>query len=207
VFNMRAVCVGVVLSLFALGVAVPATGQASRVLVVTATVAGTIQDGPGAGNYYIAFSTRPGVLAGPEPTGEGWTQYVLYQRGRFFFAGMRSIDLPRSSFRTTLPPEPYDRGSVSGDRKTMRVELPLALFSAQGRVQGMVAEIRQIKINVVTTDPTNRPLDALGRGPTDPLGFVTFDLERELFRRFEAPSGNAPPDYDVIEGTVTVTVP
>lgn len=191
------------LCLFVLGMTAPAAGQVSRMLVVTATVAGTIQDGPGAGNYYIAFSTLPGVLAGPEPTGDGWTHYVLYQRGRFFFAAMRSIDLPPSPFRTTLPPEPYYRGSVSADRKTLRVEIPLTLFATQGSTQ----ETRQIKINVVTTDPTNRPLDALGRGPADPLGFVTFDLERELFRRFQAPSGNAPPDYDVIEGTVTVTVP
>lgn len=200
---MRVSWLNILPCLFVLGMTAPAAGQASRMLVVTAAVAGTIQDGAGAGNYYIAFSTLPGVLVGPEPTGEGWTHYVLYQRGRFFFAAMRSIDLPPSPFRTTLPPEPYNRGSVSGDRKTMRVEIPLTLFSVQGRAQ----EIRQIKINVVTTDPTNRPLDALGRGPTDPLGFVTFDLERELFRRFEAPSGNAPADYDVVEGTVTVTVP
>lgn len=200
---MRVSWLSVLVSLLVLGMTVPAAGQATRLLVVTATVAGTVQDGAAAGNYYIAFSTQPGLLTGPEPTGENWTHYVLYQRGRFFFAAMRSIDQPPFLFRTTLPPEPYTRGTVSPDRKTLRVEIPLGLFSPQGRAQ----EVRVIKINAVTTDPTNRPLDALGRGAQDALGFVSFDVVRELFRRFEAPAGNAPADYDIVELTVSVQVP
>jgi hypothetical protein len=187
-------------SLLLAAVVVQAAAE-NRILVVEVRFAGAVQDGPEAGNYYIALSTAPGLLSGPTPTGENWTHYVLYQRGRFFFARVRSMDLPRSLFRTTLPPEPYPRGRIGPDRRTIMVDLPLVLLDPSGRLVG------PIKLNVVTTDRWNRPLDALGRGPDDPLGFVSFDPDRELFRRVEAPSGNAPPSYDIVGVTITLQVP
>lgn len=195
--RIRLVLLCVIVLAVALGSAV---AQPVHVLVVTLSVAGTIQQGPDAGNYYIAFSTLPGMLRGPEPDGTGWTHYVLFQRGRFFFAPVRAIGPP--PFRVTLPPQPYTRAWVMPDQKTLRVELPLNLLAAP---RG--GAVRQIKINAVTTDPTNRPYDALGRGPDDPLGWVTFDLTRDLFRRWEQPQGRAPADYDIVELTVTVQVP
>lgn len=198
---MRSTCFFLCIILLAVAVG-SAVAQPSRVFVVGLAVAGTIQQGPDAGNYYIAFSTQPGLLVGPEPTGRGWTHYVLFQRGRFFFAAIRTIDQPPFLFRTTLPPQPYTRAAVGPDQKTIRVELPLNLLAPPGG-----GTLEQIKINAVTTDPTNRPYDALGRGPDDPFGFVTFDLTRDLFRRWEQPRGRAPADYDIVELTATVEIP
>jgi hypothetical protein len=39
----------------------------------------------------------------------------------------------------------------------------------------------QIKVNLVTVDDLQRPLDALGSGATDRFGFVTLDLRRQTY--------------------------
>lgn len=187
-----------------LGVALlaAASGQAAvvdaRVLVVTVTVAGRLQDGPEAGNYYVAFNTSPGQLFGPEPDGRNWSHYLLLQRGRFFFAAVRFADPPPVLFRFTLPPQPYTQAAVLPDGRTFQAEIPLTLL---GAVQSPV------KVNVVTTDRGYRVLDALGRGAGDRLGFVRFDPTRELYRQFQEPEGDAPPDYDVVALTLQVKVP
>ncbi|MFN3286355.1 MAG: hypothetical protein ACK45F_08755 [bacterium] len=173
----------------------------NRILTVRVHLKGEVDDGPQAGYYYVAFSTLPGLLTGPAPSGENWTHYALYTRGRFYFATRRSLDVPPSLFRTTLPPEPYTRGTVSHDRRTLSVDVPLqVLWALRGRED-------PIKVNVVTTDRWYRPLDALGRGPGDPYGFVSFDPQRDVVVRVEAREGNAPPAYDVVAVDVTVRVP
>ncbi len=172
-----------------------------RLVAVRVQLAGAVEDGPEAGRYYVAFSTVPGLLSGPTPTGENWTHYALYYRGRFFFAARRTVDLPPSLFQTTLPPEPCNCGTVSPDRRSLLVEVPLRRLADSGPLPG------RVKVNVVTTDRWNRPLDALGRGLQDLVGFVTFDLSRDLVVRQEARAGNAPPAYDVVGVEVTVRVP
>ncbi|MCS7174045.1 MAG: hypothetical protein N0A24_11910 [Armatimonadetes bacterium] len=186
-------------------VLVLATGAAAqgdgRVLTVRVHLGGPVDDGPEAGRYYVAFSTLPGLLTGPSPSGENWTHYALYYRGRFFFATRRTVDLPPFLFRTTLPPEPCTCGSVSPDRKSLRVEVPFSRLLDSGRLQGPV------KVNVVTTDRWNRPLDALGRGVEDSLGFVSFDPGRDVMVQREAQAGNAPPAYDVVGVEITLQAP
>ncbi|MDR7400115.1 MAG: hypothetical protein QN144_12510 [Armatimonadota bacterium] len=192
-----AVCSVVVLFV---GAAVAAQTD-GRLLTVRVYLAGEVDDGPQAGYYYVAFSTLPGLLTGPTPTGENWTHYALYYRGRFYFASRRTLDLPPSLFRTTLPPEPYTRGNVSPDRRVLSVDVPLqALWSLRGGQD-------PIKVNVVTADRWYRPVDALGKGPDDPLGFVSFDPQREVLVRVQAPAGNAPPSYDVVGAELRVWVP
>ncbi len=172
-----------------------------RLLAARVYLAGPVDDGPEAGYYYVAFSTLPGLLSGPAPSGENWTHYALYYRGRFFFAARRTVDLPPALFRTTLPPEPCNCGNVGPDRRSLLVEVPLRRLVETGPLRG------PIKVNAVTTDRWNRPLDAMGRGPQDPVGFVTFDLARDLVVRREAPAGNAPPSYDIVGLEVTLRVP
>lgn len=191
----------VVWVLLACGLLVAAAGPDSRVLSVRVRLSGEVDDGPQAGYYYVAFSTLPGLLTGPNPSGENWTHYALYHRGRFYFASRRSLDAPGSLFRTTLPPEPYTRGSVSPDRRAIAVDVPLQVLWALRGTQD------RVKVNVVTTDRWYRPLDALGRGPDDPLGFVSFDPQREVLVRVQAIAGNAPPPYDVVEVELWVRVP
>jgi len=188
--------------LLVLALATGAAAQADgRLLVVRVHLNGPVDDGPEAGRYFVAFSTLPGLLTGPTPSGENWTHYALYHRGRFFFAARRTVDLPPFLFRTTLPPEPCNCGSVSPDRRSLSVEIPLSRLADSGRLQGL------IKINVVTTDQWYRPLDALGRGIEDSLGFVSFDPARDVVVRREAPAGGAPPAYDVVAVEITLRAP
>ncbi|GBD30161.1 hypothetical protein HRbin32_01262 [bacterium HR32] len=186
----------------ALGLAAAFGAQAAvvdpRVLVVTVTVAGRLQDGPEAGNYYVAFNTTPHLLSGPEPDGRNWSHYLLLQRRRFFFAAVRVPDPPPLLFRFTLPPEPYTRASLAADGRTFQAEIPLTLLGALHSA---------LKVNVVTTDRGYRVLDALGAGSGDALGFVRFDPSRELYRQFQDPEGDAPADYDVVTLTLRVQVP
>ncbi len=187
---------------FGLAVFAAVGGQATtvdpRLLVVSVTVAGKLQDGPEAGNYYVAFNTTPSLLSGPEPDGRNWSHYLLLQRRRFFFAAVRFADPPPVLFRFTLPPEPYTRAGLAPDGRTFWAEIPLTLL---GALQSPV------KVNVVTTDRGYGVLDALGEGSGDRLGFVRFDPRRELYRQFQDPVGDAPADYDVVTLTLQVRVP
>ncbi|MDR5709698.1 MAG: hypothetical protein QN140_07730, partial [Armatimonadota bacterium] len=150
----RAIAVWSLIVVLALATGAAAQGD-GRLLTVRVHLADSVDDGPQAGRYYVAFSTLPGLLIGPAPSGENWTHYVLYSRGRFFFASRRTVDLPPFLFRTTLPPEPCNCGSVSPDRRSLSVEVSLSRLAEGSRLQGPV------KINVVTTDRYSRPLDAL----------------------------------------------
>ncbi len=169
-----------------------------RRVTVTVELEGTVQP---EGYYYVAFGNQEGFLRGPEPDGEGWAAYVLLHGDRFFLASVASSDPPPRLFRFTRPPEPYNRGSVARDRRGWQVEVPLSLLAVDGRPP------RQVKVNVVAADPDRRIVDALGKGFEDRVGFVTLDLQREVYRAFSDPKGDAPPGYDVVGGTVAVTVP
>lgn len=195
---MRGVALGLVLAPALLAAA--ATGIDRRLAVVSFTVAGKIQDGPQAGYYYVAFGSGDGFLRGPEPDGEGWAVYVLFHRGRFYLGRAEPADPSPVLFRFLRPPQPYTRGAVSLDRQGLVVELPLAELSSG-------TALRAVKVNVVTLDGDRRKLDALGRGADDRLGFVTLDLVREVYRPFFDPRGDAPEDYDIVQGTVSVKVP
>jgi hypothetical protein len=183
-----------------LAAAAPGAVADPRELVVRVSLAGEVEDGPQAGYYYVAFSTLPGLLVGPTPDGQNWTHYVLFWRGRFFFAGRRTVDLPPQLFRTTLPPEPYNRGAVAPDRRGLVVEVPLRLLQS-----GQAFQV--VKVNAVTADRYNRPVDALGKGVSDTLGFVSFDLGRDVVVTGQAVRGNAPPAYDLTEVQVTLRTP
>lgn len=180
--------------------AAAATAVDRRLAVVSFTVAGMIQDGPQAGYYYVAFGSGDGFLRGPEPDGEGWAVYVLFHRGRFYLGRAEPADPTPVLFRFLRPPQPYTRGAVSPGRRGLLVELPLAELASG-------TAVRAVKVNVVTLDGDRRKLDALGRGSDDRLGFVTLDLLREVYRPFSDPRGDAPEDYDVVQGTVSVKVP
>ncbi|MER3457149.1 MAG: hypothetical protein C4303_06080 [candidate division GAL15 bacterium] len=188
---------------FLLAAAVPAAAGVAvdrRLIVVAFNVAGHVQDGPQAGYYYVAFGGGAGTLRGPEPQGEGWVAYVLFHRGRFYL-GRGPAAIPPSVFRFTRPPEPYSRGLVTQDRRGVVVELPILELAAGG------VPVRTVKVNVVTLDGDRRLLDALGKGSDDRLGFVTLDLARELYQPFTDPQGDAPEDYDIVSGSVSVKVP
>lgn len=169
-----------------------------RWVVVAVQLEGTVQ---AEGYYYVAFGSQEGFLRGPEPDGEGWAAYVLLHRDRFFLGTVTSVDPPPRLFRFARPPEPYTRGTLARDRRTWQVELPLTALAVSGRPP------RSVKVNVVTADPDRRVLDALGSGAEDRVGFVTVDLQREVYRAFADPKGDAPPGYDLVGGSVTVKVP
>jgi hypothetical protein len=169
-----------------------------RWVVVTVTLEGTVQP---EGHYYVAFGNQEGFLRGPEPDGEGWVVYTLLHRERFYLGSVASFDPPPRLFRFTRPPEPYTRASLSQDRRGWQVEVPLRLLAVDGRPP------RSVKVNVVAADPDRRVLDALGRGADDRVGFVTLDLQREVYRAFTDERGDAPPGYDVVAGTVAVRIP
>jgi len=169
-----------------------------RWVVVSVSLEGTVQP---EGFYYVAFGNQEGFLRGPEPDGEGWVTYVLLHRDRFYLGTVTSFDPPPRLFRFTRPPEPYTRGTVARDRRGWQVEIPLGLLAVAGRAP------RQVKVNVVTADPDRRILDALGRGVEDRTGFVTLDLQREVYRAFADEKGDAPSGYDVVGGTLLVKVP
>ncbi len=169
-----------------------------RWVAVSVSLEGTVQP---EGHYYVAFGNQEGFLRGPEPDGEGWVVYVLLHRDRFYLGTVTSFDPPPRLFRFARPPEPYSRGNVGRDRRGWQVEIPLALLAVDGRPP------RWVKVNVVTADGERRFLDALGRGFEDRVGFVTLDLQREVYRTFADDRGDAPMGYDVVGGTVTVRVP
>ncbi|MDR7579448.1 MAG: hypothetical protein QN145_11795 [Armatimonadota bacterium] len=169
-----------------------------RWVAVSVSLEGTVQP---EGHYYVAFGNQEGFLRGPEPDGEGWVVYVLLHRDRFYLGTVTGSDPPPRLFRFARPPEPYSRGTVAQDRRGWQVEVPLQRLLVDGRPP------RWVKVNVVAADGDRRVLDALGRGSEDRVGFVTVDLQREVYRAFSDEKGDAPPGYDLVGGSVTVRVP
>jgi hypothetical protein len=164
----------------------PLAAQSGPQVAITMTVAGTIQDHGGA--YYIAFSVSNSLLAGPQPDSTNWTHYVVYRDGRFFFGVVPPTAIQPFSFTTIRPPVPFLYGQVQPDRRSLRVSVPLTSLQVGPSLP------TRLMVNFVTVDDTNRPLDALGRGVGDRLGFVTLDLRRDLYVVIPAPRENAHPD-------------
>jgi hypothetical protein len=164
----------------------PLAAQSGPQIMVTMTVAGTIQDRGGA--YYIAFSVSNALLAGPQPDSTNWTHYVLYRGGRFLFGVVPPEASQPFSFATIRPPVPFIYGQVTPDRRSLRVSVPLTTLQV-----GPALPTR-LMVNFVTVDDANRPLDALGRGAADRLGFVTLDLRRDLYMVVPPPHAPTRPD-------------
>lgn len=178
----------------------PARAQSGPQLAVTMNLAGTVQDRGGA--YYIAFTVSDSLLAGPQPDSTNWTHYVVYREGRFFFGVVPQTPVQPFGFLAIRPPAPFVFGQLTEDRKTLRANIPLADLRV-----GLALPTR-VMVNFETVDETNRPLDALGPGANDRLGFVTVDLRRDLFKTVRDPRGDQPdPNFDILGGEIRVTTP
>ncbi len=196
---MRWACI--ILTVVMLGAMAPRAGaQAGAQLVITMTVAGTLQDR--GGTYYIAMTVSDSLLAGPQPDSTNWTHYVAYREGRFFFGIVPPMITQPFGFFAIRPPVPFLFGQVSSDRKSMRVSIPIA------DLQVGPSPPTRVMVNFVTVDDSNRVIDALGQGASDRLGFVTVELRRDLFMTVRARQGDASdPNFHIIGGEIRVTTP
>ena len=179
----------------------PASGQSGPQVVVTMSVAGTIQDQGGA--YYIAFAVGQSLLAGPQPDSTNWTHYVLYRGGRFLFGTVPPADIQQFAFLRIRPPAPFLYGQVLPNRKTLRVSVPL------GDLEVGPGQVRRFMVNFVTTDDANKPLHALGMGATDRFGFVTVELGKDIYVTVPAPRGGPSPDpnFTIAGGNIQIMAP
>jgi len=196
---MRWACVLLTIGLLGF-MALAAGAQAGAQLVITLSVAGTVQDR--GGTYYIAMTVSDSLLAGPQPDSTNWTHYVAYREGRFLFGTVPPIASSPFGFFAIRPPVPFLYGQLSGDRKLMRVSVPLTNLQA-----GPVPPAR-VLVNFITVNDANRALDALGPGASDRLGFVTVEMRRDLFLPVRDPQGDAPdPNFDILGGEIRIAVP
>ena len=194
---MRTVAIA---SLVVLVLAAPARAQVGTQLVVTMNLAGPVK--LTGGSYYIAFTIDDSILAGPQSDSSNWTHYVLYRQGRFFFGRVPPAPFRPFGFEAIRPPTPYPYGDVSPDRRSLRVRVALADLQT-----GPTLSLK-IKMNFVTVDENLHPIDALGAGAGDRFGFVTLDLRKDTFLTLTDPTGDATdPSFDIIGGTLQVTVP
>lgn len=178
-----------------------AEAQAGAQIVITMTVAGTLQDR--GGTYYLAMTVSDSLLAGPQPDSTNWTHYVAYREGRFFFGIVPPmVTTSPFGFFGVRPPAPFLFGQVSPDRKTLRVSVPLTDLQVSASLPSRVL------VNFVTVDDANRTLDALGQGASDRLGFVTVELRRDLFMTVRDPQGDAAdPNFDILGGEIRIATP
>jgi len=172
--------------------AAPLGAQSGPQIVITMSVAGTIQDRGGA--YYIAFTVSNSLLAGPQPDSTYWTHYVVYRDGRFFFGTVPPVTAQPFGFTAIRPPAPFLFGQVLPDRRSLRVRVPLTSLQMGPSLP------TRLMVNFVTVDDANRPLDALGGGVSDRFGFVTLDLRRDLFVTIRPPRGNRPDSNFALQG-------
>jgi hypothetical protein len=194
---ITALVAGVVLSAFAR----QAPAQSGPQVVITMAVMGTIQDRGGA--YYIAFTVSDSLLAGPQPDSTNWTHYVVYREGRFFFGTVPPAAVQPFGFVGARPPIPFPYGQVLPDRRSLRVSVPLA------DLQTSAVLPTRFMVNFVITDEDNRPLDALGLGPTDRFGFVTVTVGRDTFVSVRPPRSTSRPDpnFALAGGEIQLSTP
>ena len=181
--------------------AFPLRAQSGPQVVITMSIAGTIQDRGGA--YYIAFTVGDSLLAGPHPDSTNWTHYVVYRDGRFFFGMVPPASAQPFSFVAVRPPAPFIYGQVLPDRKALRASVPLTYLQVGPALP------RRFMINFVITDEANRPLDALGMGADDRLGFVTVIVGQDVYVPVRAPRGGTRPDpnFAIAGGEIHLTTP
>jgi hypothetical protein len=179
----------------------PAAAQTGTQVVITMAVSGTIQDRGGA--YYVAFTVGDSLLAGPQPDSTNWTHYVVYRGGRFLFGTVPPSSAQPFGFFSIRPPAPFLQGQVLPDRRTIRVNVPLADLRVGTGLPG------RFMVNFVTTDDANRPLDALGQGATDRLGFVTVNVGRDVYVAIRPPRGGQRPDpnFAIAGGEIRLATP
>lgn len=178
----------------------PAAAQAGTQLAITVQFAAPVR--PTGGVYYIAFTVDETLLRGPQPDSTDWTHYVLLRGGRFFFGRVPQAPYRPFGFEAIRPPEPFLFGEVLPDGRTIRARVPIA------SLQTGTAPPRRVKVNVVTVDGRQRPLDALGPGARDAFGFVTVEVPRDLFTTLVDPTGDAPtPAFDIVGGEVRIATP
>lgn len=179
----------------------PLRAQSGPQVVITMSVMGAIQDRGGA--YYVAFTVGDSLLAGPHPDSTNWTHYVVYRDGRFFFGTVPPVNAQPFSFVAVRPPAPFIYGQVLPDRKALRVAVPLTYLQVGSSLP------RRFMVNFVTTDEANRPLDALGRGAEDRLGFVTVTVGQDVYVPVRAPRGGTRPDpnFAIAGGEIHLTTP
>ncbi|MDR7419831.1 MAG: hypothetical protein QN178_13090 [Armatimonadota bacterium] len=198
-----AVCTAIIAAVVGLAAAraTPLRAQSGPQAVITFSVVGTIQDRGGV--YYIAFAVGDSLLAGPQPDSSNWTHYVVYRGGRFFFGTVPPSSTQPFSFVSVRPPAPFVYGQVLPDRKALRVSVPLSML------QVGPAPPRRFMVNFVTTDEANRPLDALGMGASDRLGFVTVTVGQDVYVPVRAPRGGTRPDpnFAIAGGEIQLTTP
>ncbi|MDR7465325.1 MAG: hypothetical protein QN209_11655, partial [Armatimonadota bacterium] len=157
---------------------------------------------PSGGSYYIPFTVDESILRGPQPDSTNWTHYVLLRGGRFFFGRVPSVPYRPFGFEAIRPPEPFFFGELLPDGRTIRARVPL------GSLQTDTVPPSRVKVNVVTVDDNQHPLDALGPGARDIFGFVTLEVPRDTFVTFTDPVGDAPlPSFDIVSGDIRLAVP
>lgn len=176
-----------------------ASGQVGSQLTVTVTFADRIR--PVGGSYYVPFGVNESLLQGPQADSTFWTHYLLYRGGRFFFGRVPEAPYRPFTFEAIRPPEPFRYGQILPDGRTLRAQIALSMLTL-----GPVPS--RIKVNVVTTDDTLRPLDALGPGAGDRFGYVTLDLRRAPLLTLVDPTGDAPTAaFDITGGDIHQTTP
>lgn len=180
---------------------VPLRAQAGPQVIIGLSVMGTIQDRGGA--YYIAFTVGDALLAGPQPDSTNWTHYVVYREGRFFFGTVPPAAAQPFSFVVVRPPAPFIYGQVLPDRKALRVSVPLTFLQVGPALP------RRFMVNFVTTDEANRPLDALGMGADDRLGFVTVTVGQDVYVpiRVVRIGSRLDPNFTIAGGEIQMTTP
>lgn len=198
--RLRVLSAAALLTALIAALTMPAGAQSGQQLAITMNVAGILQDRGGA--YYIAFTVSDSLLLGPQPDSTNWTHYAVYRDGRFFFGTVPQAAVPPFGFNVIRPPAPFLGGTVLPDGRALQIVVPLADLRV-----GPALPTR-IMVNFVTTDGSNRPLDALGPGATDRFGFVAVDLRRDLFVTVRDPRGDCPdPNFDILGGEIRVATP
>ncbi len=176
------------------------SAQAGPQLVITMTLAGPVKMTGGA--YFVGLTVNDSILLGPQADSTYWTHYVVYREGRFFFGVVPSAPFRPFEFLTVRPPQPLLFGQVLPDGRSLRIRLALADLRV-----GPTLPTR-IKVNFVTVDEFLRPLDALGKGPTDQFGFVTLDLRKDTYLALTHTVQKCPdPAFCIAGGDIQLATP
>ena len=178
----------------------PTQAQVGLQLLITMNLAGPVKEE--GGEYFIAFNADNTILLGPRSDSSNWTHYVLYRGRRFFFGQVPSAPSRPFDFLTIRPPQPYLFGQLLPDGRSLRVSVGLADLGVR---PGAPA---RVKVNFLIVDDSLKSLDALGRGPGDPFGFVTLDLRKDTYVTITHAPRNCPdPAFCITGGDIRVGSP
>lgn len=173
-------------------------------LVITMRVDGSVLR-PGH-SYYVAFSTDPSLLAGPRPDSTGWTHYLLLRDGRFYFGTVPQNRIGPFGFEQARSPVPYVFGQILDGGRGVQFTVNSGDLQAPSG-----PPVTIVKVNFVTLGADARvQSDALGPGNSDPVGYVSFDVRRDVFVPVTDPRGDETPrnpDLDVVGGEIRIGLP